>query len=170
MRLLTILAAAFAVILVLSEPVAAQDRGLERRTEMAERYIRLTFGDDLRPIVASLVEQELAAQPDLTAEQREWYRNNMPVFFEDFMDQLISDLAPRYAAELTEDELDAGIAFYSSPLGRSLARKETGLQVSLEEDAYAAAEAMGVSMMTKYCAAFDCPAGYDLLTGGAVKP
>ncbi|HEV2080888.1 MAG TPA: DUF2059 domain-containing protein [Brevundimonas sp.] len=156
MRFLTMLAAVLAATLILSGPAAAQDRGLERRTELAERYIRLSLGDDLRPMIESVIEQQLASDGGLTPEQRGWYRSNMPVFFDTFMDRLIDVMAPRYAASMTDDELNAGIAFYSSPLGRSLARKQIMLQAEMDADLMQAAEAMGVEIETKYCAAFGC--------------
>jgi hypothetical protein len=58
---------------------------------------------------------------------------------------------------MTDEELNAGIEFYSSPLGRSLARKEVALQIDMNDELYAAADAMAADMETKYCAAFDCP-------------
>jgi hypothetical protein len=155
MRIVRILLVA--VFALLSAGTAsAQDRGLAERTVLAERYIRLSMGDDLRPMVESVIEEQLAASGDLTPEQRSWFRANVPVFFDAFMNRLIDLLAPRYAASMTEEELAAGIAFYSSPLGRSLARKQVALQIGMEEDVYEAAESMSAEIDAKYCAAFDC--------------
>jgi hypothetical protein len=155
MRILTALALCLG-LLVAAPVVAQDDPGLERRTEMAERYLHLTVGDDMRPLIDSLIDQELAGRPDLTAEQREWYRDNGPIFFATFMDALIADLAPRYASTMTEAELAAAIEFYSSPLGQSLVRKELTLQLGFEAEMYAAAEALAADIEAKYCAAFDC--------------
>ncbi len=157
MRFAFMLVAALAAVMLPSGAASAQDRDLARRTELAGQYLRLSMGDDLRPVIEAVVEEELALSGDTTPEQRAWYRDNVPVFFEDFMAELIEQVAPRYAASLTEDELSAGIAFYSSPLGRSLARKQMALQVDLEEELYAAMETMAVNMQAKYCAAFTCP-------------
>ncbi|MFW2342632.1 DUF2059 domain-containing protein [Brevundimonas sp.] len=155
MRILMALAVCLG--LFMAAPALAQDEaGLVRRTEMAERYMRLSIGDDLRPIVESMVEETLAIQPDLTPEQRAWFQTNIPVFYDDFMESLIADIAPRYAAVLTEEELAAGIAFYGSPIGRSLARKQTMLQMDIETDIYGAIMAMQAEIDTKYCATFDC--------------
>ena len=157
MRILAALALCLG--LFTAAPVMAQaqaDPGFERRTELADRYMRLTLGEDMRPLIESLIEEELAAQPHLSPEERAWYRQNMPVFFEAFMNALIADMAPRYAASMTEEELAAAIEFYSSPVGRSIARKELMLQVDFETEMYAAAEVMAVDIQTKYCAAFDC--------------
>lgn len=155
MRILT--AVALCLGLFMAAPAMAQDdAGLERRTVMAERYMRLTLGDDLRPFVESMVEQQLATEPDLSPEERAWYRANMPVFFDDFMESLITDIAPRYAAVMTEEELAAAIEFFGSPLGRSLARKQALLQIDIEEDVFGAALVMQAEIEVKYCAAFDC--------------
>lgn len=158
MRILTALALCLGLFMVApaAQAQAQADPGLERRTELADRYMRLTLGDDMRPLIESLIEEELAAQPHLSPEERAWYRQNMPVFFEAFMNALIADMAPHYAASMTEEELAAAIEFYSSPVGRSIARKELMLQVDFETEMYAAAEAMAVDIQTKYCAAFDC--------------
>jgi hypothetical protein len=157
MRLIVVLALALTAFLASPEIASAQDRDLLRRTELAERYIRLSFGDDLRPMIEAVIEEQLAADGSMTPEERTWYRNNMPIFFDQFMTELIDLMAPRYAAIMTDEELNAGIDFFGSPLGRSLARKEVSLQVGMEEEVYAAAEAMVVDMETKYCAAFTCP-------------
>ncbi len=156
MRILTALALCLGLVMAAPAAQAQADPGLERRTELADRYMRLTLGDDMRPLIESLIEEELANLPDLSPQERAWYRQNVPVFFEAFMNALIADMAPRYAASMTEEELAAAIEFYSSPLGRSVARKELMLQVDFETEMYAAAEAMAVDIQTKYCAAFDC--------------
>jgi len=156
MRILAALALCLGLFMAAPAAQAQDDPGLERRTAMAERYIRLTLGDDMRPLIESLIEEELAAQPHLSPEERSWHRENIPVFFEAFMDVLITDMAPRYAVSMTEEELAAAIEFYSSPVGRSIARKELMLQVDFETEMYTAAEAMAVDIQTKYCAAFEC--------------
>ncbi|HEV7228914.1 DUF2059 domain-containing protein [Brevundimonas sp.] len=157
MRIVLIL---FAVVVALlsAQPVSAQDRDLADRTALAERYIRLSMGDDLRPMIEGVIEEQLAADDGMTPEQRAWYRANVPVFFDAFMNRLIDLLAPRYAASMTDEELNAGIAFYSSPLGRSLARKQVALQVDMDEHFYEAAETMSAEIEAKYCAAFACDA------------
>lgn len=155
MRNVLILLAALAAVLS-SGTASAQDRDLARRTEQAERYLRLTTGDDLRPLIEAMIEEQLAADANMTSEQRAWYRANMPVFFDAFMESLIDLMAPRYAASMTEEELAAGIEFYSSPLGRSLASKEVALQIDVDEELYAAGEAMMLEITAKYCARFDC--------------
>jgi len=156
MRMVLILFVAVAAFLSVGT-ASAQDQGLAERTVLAERYIRLSIGDDLRPMITGWVEAELAATDDMTPEQRDWYRANMPVLFDAFMNRLIDLLAPRYAASMTDEELNAGISFFSSPLGRSLARKEAALQMQMEEEVYKAAGAMMAEIDTKYCAAFECP-------------
>ena len=157
MRIILILAATLTALIASAEPASAQDRELLRRTELAERYVRLSFGDDLRPMIEAIIEEQLAGDMSMTTEQRAWYRNNVPVFFDGFMDTLIDLIVPRYVASMTDEELNAGIEFYSSPLGRSLARKEVALQIDMNDELYAAADAMAADMETKYCAAFDCP-------------
>jgi len=155
MRIVLILLAAVAALLS-AEPASAQARGVADRTALAERYIRLSMGDDLRPMIESVIEQQLAADDGMTPEQRAWYRDNVPVFFDTFMNRLIDLLAPRYAANMTDEELNAGIAFFSSTMGRSLARKQVELQVDMEEHLYEAAEIMTEEIEAKYCAAFAC--------------
>lgn len=162
MRILAALALCLG--LFMAAPAMAQDDpGLARRTEMAERYLRLTMGDDLRPLIEGLIDNELATRPDLTAEQRDWYRDNGPIFYGTFMDALIADMTPRYAAAMTEEELAAAIEFYSSPVGRSLVRKELTLQLDFETELYAAADALAMEIEAKYCAAFGCDTSIMIL-------
>jgi hypothetical protein len=156
MRILMIVAAAALLSLAVPHAASAQDEGLVRRTALAERYLRLSYGEDLRPLVAGLVEEQLAADVEMSPEERDWFRANLPVFFDRFMDSLVRDMAPRYAAVMTDEELNAAIAFFSSPVGRSLARKETALTIDMDDEIYEAAAAMVIDMDVKYCATFAC--------------
>lgn len=63
--------------------------------------------------------------PDATTEDIEYMRSLMKDILAETIniDEMLNDIIPVYQKHLTESEIDATIAFYSTPAGRSLLDK-----------------------------------------------
>ncbi|WP_312146857.1 DUF2059 domain-containing protein [Brevundimonas sp.] len=64
--------------------------------------------------------------------------------------------ATAYAELFTEAELTAMIAFYETPLGQNVARKQLEVSVELEPAMLKFQEDFMTEIMTKFCGQFDC--------------
>ena len=154
MRILSVLAVCLG--LLAAAPAMAQDAGSARRLELAEQYIELSLGDSVSSLVAGFIEEELAATPDMPERERAWMRANMPPMILDLIDEMARDLAPIYAETFSVEELEALIAFYSTPIGQSVAVKEFELGTRTEELLGRALLGFAETFATKYCAEFEC--------------
>lgn len=163
-RILTALTAA---LLLAVAPATAQDGSLERREVLAHRYVDLMQTDSFGKIVSAMLEQELANDGDTPEEVRAFVREQGPIFMTRMVEQMMAELVPVYARAFTEDELEALVAFYETPMGQSIARKDIELGVETEEIMTRAVAQMALDFFAKYCAAFECPDGEaDFAEGG----
>ncbi|WP_292158490.1 DUF2059 domain-containing protein [Brevundimonas sp.] len=164
--LITTLAALLAMPALATAQTATPDPGQARREGLAARYIELSLGGNVREQVESWIETDLSQADDMTAEERAWMRSNMPNLILAMIEGLSRDLAPIYAETFTTEELEAMVAFFESPLGRSIATKQFDL-VAREQAVVGAQMLIFLeSMWSKYCAAFDCE---DALTAPGVN-
>lgn len=144
--------------LALATPTAAQEPANDaRRLALAERYLELTQGENLRKTVTRYFE-EAFSKADMPADQRDWLTHNMGVAFEEAMQATFADLRDDVAGLFTEEELEAMIGFSDTALGRSITEKsfEFGvlLQTTMEPRILEAFTQLG----EKFCARFECPA------------
>ena len=154
MRILFVLAMCLG--LMVAVPAVAQDAGAARRMELAEQYIELSLGDNVSKLVTQVIEEELAASPDMSDRERTWMRTNMPPMILEAINQMAQDMAPIYAETFTIEELEALVAFYSTPLGQSVAIKEFELGSRIEELLGSAMIRFFQNFEAKYCAEFEC--------------
>jgi hypothetical protein len=158
-----ILGLAAALCLVCAGPVLAQEPDA-RRVELAERLMEASQGDYLNNL-SKLMEQEITsamgAMETLPADQAAWLRRNVP----DMAVRMVQDMLPRiaalYAQTFTEEELEAQLALYEGPLGRSIANKSMRLGIAQAQLMQEAQVRYLQEMITKFCADFDCSAGLD---------
>lgn len=153
-RILTVLTAA---LLLSAAPAVAQDAGLARRHALAERYVELVQTDSLGKIVSGVMEEALASEGDMPDDMRAFMREQLPIYLLRMVEQMMTDMTPIYARTYTEEELRALIAFYDTPLGQSIARKDIELGVETNEIMERALLQMMTEFQTKFCAAFECP-------------
>ena len=162
MRFLMVLA--FGLCLSAAGPAAAQDGDTARRLVLAEQYIELTQGPSLQKTLESYFE-ETFAKSEGPAEQRAWLAENMSDAFEAAIEGTFADLTDDVAEIFTLQELEAMVAFFDTPLGRSISDKnfELGLRVQA---------VMAPHLITaltrlneKYCTRFECAAPEGAQTG-----
>lgn len=154
MRILSVVALCLG--LLVAAPAVAQDSDAARRLQLAEQYVELSLGDNIAKLVAGIIEEELAAAPDMTDRERQWMRTNMPPMILEAIDRMAADMAPIYAETFTVEELEALVAFYGTPLGQSVATKEFQLGARVDELLGGAMIQFFETFEAKYCAEFDC--------------
>ena len=140
-------------------PATAQDADAARREQLAERLIEVSQGDNLTKSIATQVQARLAEMEDAEPEHRAWMRANMPRLLQRMADQMLPRLADLYAATFSLEELEAQIAFYETPHGRSIANKGVALGMAQGQIIQEAGQAFVVDLMTKFCAEFECGVG-----------
>ncbi|HAJ04425.1 MAG TPA: hypothetical protein DCX75_17460 [Brevundimonas sp.] len=154
MRILAALALCLG--LLMAAPAMAQDGDAARRLQLAEQYVELSLGENIAALVGQLVEEDLAESPDMSDRERQWMRANMPPMILEVIDRMARDMAPVYAETFTLEELEALVAFYSTPLGQSVAIKEFELGARIDELLGGAMIQFFETFEAKYCAEFDC--------------
>lgn len=145
----------------LLQVVTRPDPALVRRTELAERLIRLSAGPNFQKDVDALIEAQIG-QLEAGGQNRreaEWVRTNAPRMLTAMLERITVDLAPTYADIFTTEELEAQIAFYESSMGRQIASKSVRLSQASQEVLMENLQTFVTELSNKYCAQFDCGEG-----------
>lgn len=163
MRILIIcLAAAFALATLPASPVAASDvqaatAPSPRQSALARQYlgllmtdqfegaVREILGDDMQNDLESLPEEERRFIIDLTAEMTA-----------DMVPQMIDEMVPVYAATFTETELAALVAFYDTPMGRSIASKSVTVMPEANRAIMSVVPQMLEKIAGRMCEHYNC--------------
>ena len=157
MRIIAILAVILAVwagpVLAQSTPATARQNHLD----LAEQYLELTQGGDLVKQMRRQIEDGYG-EADLPPEQRAWLVESMSDMFADVMALTIVELRDDVADSFTIQELETAIAFYDSPIGRSVVRKQVDLNTELQAVMTRLLVPRVTDPMEKYCLRFDCTA------------
>lgn len=160
MRIIAILAV---VLAVCAGPVLAQtapDAARRNHLDLAAQYLELTQGGDLVKQMRRQIEDGYG-DAELPPEQRAWLVDSMTDMFADVMAQTIVELRDDVADSFTVQELEAAIAFYDSPIGRSVVRNQVDLNAELQEMMMRLLIPRVTDLMEKYCLRFDCTAVGD---------
>ncbi len=162
MRVLMVLA--FSLSLFAAAPAMAQDGDAARRLDLARQYLELTQGPNLTKTVQSYFE-EAFAKSDAPAEQRDWLTENMASAFEIAIEATFRDLIDDVAEIYTLEELEALVAFFDTPLGRSVSTKSFELGVRTQTVMMPHLTAAFTQLGEKYCARFECSGTEGAQTG-----
>lgn len=166
MRLMIVcLAAGLAVATLPAAPVAAQSTEQAAaapsavRTELARQYLNLLMTDQFEGVVRQMLgaefenDSEMQALPDA---DRRMILNLTAELTTDMVPQMITEMVPVYAATFTEEELTALVAFYDSPLGRSIADKSIEVMPEADRAVMSVVPRMLEKMATRMCQHYGC--------------
>ena len=153
LRVLLIVAGAMA----LASPALAQDDA-QRRTELAQEYVRLVQTDQLGKMIQETVGQQMAADGAATDDQRDFMRRQGVPAVQRMVNSVMTQMVPVMAELHSEAELQALVDFHSTPLGQTIATNQLQVGVRQEAIMQGALIEMMTSLMAKYCAEFDCEA------------
>ena len=157
MRIIAILAV---ILAVWAGPVLAQsppDAARQNHLDLAEQYLELTQGGDLVKEMRRQIEDGYD-DADVPPEQRAWLVNSMAGMFAEVMALTIVELRDDVADSFTVQELESAIAFYQSPIGRSVVRNQVDLNAELQDVMMRLLVPRITDLMEKYCLRFDCTA------------
>lgn len=157
MRFLVLFTALFAFC---AGPVLAQDApdaARQRHLDLAGRYLELTSGVDSAKAVREQLEAGYA-EADLPSDQRAWLTDQMTALFEEVMTATIAEVRDDVADIFTVAELEAAVAFYDTPTGRSIANKNIDIGLAIQEAMLPLLMNRMGSMNEKFCQRFDCAA------------
>ncbi|RYG08727.1 MAG: DUF2059 domain-containing protein, partial [Caulobacteraceae bacterium] len=138
-------------------PVLAQDTARQHQLELAGRYLELTSVGDSAKMVREQLEAEYA-EADLPTDQRAWLTDQMTAMFEDVMALTIADVRDDVADTFTVAELEAAVAFYETPMGRSISSKNIEIGMAIQEAMAPHLTSRITAMSQKFCQRFDCAA------------
>lgn len=156
MRFIVILAVMLAAI---AGPACAQTgpAPTESHLHLAERYLELTQGGELLKQMRGQIEEGYRAA-EMPADQRAWIVDNFTDMFTGVMTTVIAELRDDVADSFTVAELEAAIAFYQSPVGRSVVRKQVELNTEMQQVMMPLLVPRMTELMEKFCLRFDCAA------------
>jgi hypothetical protein len=146
------------IISITREPLlpAPSDEGLARRNALARELIDLSSGPNFLKAFETMIDQQLAGIDSKGGEEAAWVRTNMPPMLSRMVVRLLDQMAPTYAAIYSEEELQAQIAFYRTPVGRAVAAKSVALGAAVQDAQTTVLAGFMTELESKYCARFDC--------------
>lgn len=136
---------------------AAPDATRQGHLDLAERYLSLTQGGDLMKQMRGQIE-DAYGQSGLPAEQRAWMVESFTEMFTEVLETTIRELRDDVADSFTVQELETALAFYESPVGRSIIRKQLEMNVEMQEIMMPLLMPRLTALMEKFCVRFDCSA------------
>ena len=136
MRKIVLAAAALALSVAAVQVAAPSADAAPSKEQKVRKLIELTGGEDLAKQVLDAMMGQLSASPDLP-----------PGFVEKFRelamkDDIVSMYVPIYVKHVAEEDLDAAIAFFSSPAGKRFAKA----QPAIMQDSMAAGQQWGMRL------------------------
>ena len=166
MRLMIVcLAAALAVVTLPATPVAAQSAEQAaplpslRRMTLARQYLDLLMTDQFEGVVHQMLGAEFENDAEMQALPDEDRRMILSLTAEltvDMVPQMISEMVPVYATTFTEEELAALVAFYDTPLGRSIADKSIEVMPEADRAVMSVVPQLLEKMATRMCQHYGC--------------
>ncbi len=166
MRLMIVcLATALAATTLPAVPVAAQSSGQTtaapstRSSELARQYLNLIMTDQFEGVVRQMLGTEFENDAEMQALPEEDRRMILSLTAEltaDMVPQMITEMVPVYAATFTEEELTALVAFYGTPLGRSIAAKSIAVMPEADRAVMSVVPQMLEKMAGRLCQHYGC--------------
>ena len=168
------LCVALAAATLTAAPVAAQSgeqaAPSPRRTALARQYLNLLMTDQFEGVMHQMLGAEFENDSDMQAlpdEERRFILSLTAELTADLVPQMISEMVPVYAGTFTEEELSALVAFYDTPMGRSIANKSIEVMPEADRAVMSVVPQMLEKMASRMCAHYGCtPAEEEELRRG----
>lgn len=163
--LIVCLATALAVATLPATPAAAWSTDqtaappTARTTALAREYLNLTMTDQFEGVVRQMLGAEFENDSEMQAlpeEDRRMILNLTAELTADMVPQMITEMVPVYATTFTEEELTALVAFYETPLGRSIADKSIQVMPEADRAVMSVVPQLLEKMATRMCQHYGC--------------
>lgn len=155
MRTIAIIAA---LLVAAAGPVWAQtapDAERQAQLDRADRYLELAQGSNVNKLLQRQF-NDFYGDGSMPPEQQAWLTENMTTLYRDVLDLALADVRDDVADSFTAPELDALIAFYDTPLGRSIINKEAEIAIAIQEAMMPHLMMRMATVGEKFCQRFDC--------------
>lgn len=132
----------------------------DQRLALADQYLALALAmsPDIFSAMSEEVRRGFEEAEGLPAGEREWLISNFSPMVNDVLAATMADMRGPVADLFTTDELEALIAFNSTPLGASISRKSVRFGSELEAAMTPHMMTAVTRLMEKYCTRYDCEA------------
>lgn len=130
----------------------------DQRLGLADQYLALAMSPDVFSAMSEEVRRGFEEAEELPASEREWLIANFSPMITDVLAATMADMRGPVADLFTTEELEAMIAFNSTPLGASISRKSVRFGSELEAVMMPHMMTAVTRLMEKYCTRYDCPA------------
>jgi hypothetical protein len=157
MRIIAVIAALLAFAAGPALAQGAPDATRQNHLDLAGRYLELTQGGEIIKQMHGQLEEGYA-ESGLPADQRAWMVENFADMFAEVMTATMVELRDDVADSFTVQELETAIAFYGSPIGRSVIRKQVDLNMEIQRVMMPLLVLRMTELMEKFCLRFDCAA------------
>ena len=130
-----------------------------RQTALARQYLDLLLTDQFEGVIHQMLGAELAndsAMQALPEDERRLIIDLTAELTADMVPQMISQMVPVYAATFTEEELTALVAFYDTPMGRSIATKSIEVMPEADRAILSVLPQMLEKMASRMCQHYGC--------------
>jgi len=146
-------------------PPPAADATLAERQALVRRFFVVIQFDKMMNVMMESMIGSTTLDQRIPVEKREVVREVTLEAFAAVMPQMMEANVELYADAFTLDELQQLVAFYESPVGRSMMSKTVMLSRQAGEMVERFQPIMEREMMTRLCARIDC----DATTSGASR-
>ena len=137
--------------------VPAADTIPPAQRALASQVVRLTTVDMEKQILDYMgtVFSEMQSE-EVDRNVAVWFEKNAGPIMLPHIRTFMADVELLYARLLTAEELQAMIAFYDTPMGRSIARKQTQLGIDMSGPIETMTANYAEDLITRFCNANDC--------------
>lgn len=165
------LSAALAVAAMPTAPIAAETAEQSatvpspRRMELARRYLGLMMTDQFESIIHQMLGDEFANDSQMQGlpdADRRFILSLAAEMTTDMVPLMITEMIPVYAATFTEEELGAMVAFFNTPLGRSIVIKSVEVMPEANRAVMTVVPQMLEKMATRMCQHYGCTPAEEL--------
>lgn len=150
-----------------AQPVDTAQSEYNQRLTLARRYMEAIQFEKLMNGVAQASYAPVLSDADLPPEKRAHVEQVLRESFAAVMPQMMDATAAIYAEAFTLDELTEVVAFYESPVGRSLTAKSVMMTRRTDELYQAIMPSLEAEIVRRLCGASGCPAETPSQTGKA---
>jgi hypothetical protein len=130
-----------------------------RQLELSRRYLDLMMTDQFEGVIHQMLGEEFAADEAMQSmpdEDRRFLIGLTSELTTDMVPLMIAEMVPVYAALFTEEELQALVSFYDTPMGRVIAEKSVLVMPEANRAVMAVVPQMLEKMATRMCQHYGC--------------
>lgn len=132
-----------------------------RQLELSRRYLELMMTDQFESVIHDMLGQEFANDQEMQGlpdADRAFIIDLTAELTTDMVPAMITEMVPVYASVFTEQELDAMVAFFETPMGRVIAEKSVQVMPEANRAVMAVVPQMLEKMATRMCQHYGCTA------------